>query len=60
MLTVADNGVGLSTEVNIEQTKTMGLRMVKSLVQQISGTFIVKREAGTSFQIVFPFNNYSR
>lgn len=60
MLTVADNGVGLPTEVNIEQTKTMGLRMVKSLVQQISGTFSVKREAGTSFQIVFPFNNYSR
>ncbi len=53
-LTVADNGMGLPNEINIEQTKTMGLRMVKSLIRQISGTLMVNREAGTSFQIVFP------
>ena len=57
-LTVADNGVGLPVEVDVEQTRTLGLRMVKTLTQQISGTLTVNRELGTSFQIQFPqFSN---
>ncbi|MGD1856221.1 MAG: sensor histidine kinase [Leptolyngbyaceae cyanobacterium] len=58
ILTVSDNGIGLPAEVNIEQTATMGLRMVKALIQQISGSLIVNREAGTSFQIIFPQKLY--
>ena len=53
-LTIADNGMGLPDEVNVEQIQTLGLRMVKTLTRQISGTLTVNREIGTSFQIQFP------
>lgn len=53
-LTIADNGIGLPPEVKIGQTGTLGLRMVKTLTRQISGTLSISREAGTSFQICFP------
>jgi len=54
ILNIADNGIGLPPEINIEQINTMGLRMVTALIRQISGTLIVNREAGSSFMISFP------
>lgn len=53
-LIIADNGLGLPPEVNVEQTQTLGLKMVKALTRQISGTLTVNRDAGTSFNIHFP------
>lgn len=57
-LTIADNGMGLPHEVNLEQTQTLGLRMVKTLTRQISGTLTISQEAGTSFNIHFPQPSY--
>lgn len=57
-LTIADNGMGLPHEFNVEQTQTLGLRMVKTLTRQISGTLTVSQEAGTSFNIHFPQPSY--
>jgi len=54
ILNIADNGIGLPSAINIEQINTMGLRMVMALVQQISGSLSVNREAGSSFTIRFP------
>lgn len=54
ILNIADNGIGLPPEINIEQINTMGLRMVTALIRQISGTLTVNREAGSSFMISFP------
>lgn len=53
-LTVADNGIGMPEQVSFTHSKTLGLRMVKTLTRQISGTLTVNRESGTSFQICFP------
>jgi len=53
-LMVADNGMGLPPEINLEQAQTLGLRMVKTLTRQISGTLTVYRTTGTAFQINFP------
>ena len=57
-LTITDNGMGLPHEINVEQTQTLGLRMVKTLTRQISGTLTVSRETGTSFNIHFPQPSY--
>lgn len=54
ILNIADDGIGLPPEINIEQINTMGLRMVTALIRQISGTLSVNREAGSSFTISFP------
>ncbi len=53
-LTVADNGIGLPKTLTVDHSQTLGLRMVKTLTRQISGTLTIHREAGTSFQICFP------
>ena len=54
VLTIADNGIGLPAELDVEQAMTMGLRMVRTLVRQISGTLTVNRKPETSFQITIP------
>ncbi|MEI7643499.1 MAG: sensor histidine kinase [Chloroflexales bacterium] len=52
-LTIADNGVGIPAELDIQSTKTLGLQLVVLLVEQLGGTIHVAREQGTMFSIVF-------
>jgi PAS domain S-box-containing protein len=52
-LIVADNGVGLPPHINIENTNTLGLKMVNSLVHQLEGTLKLNRTSGTEFIIKF-------
>ena len=52
-LTVADNGIGLPVSVNIENSNTLGLQLINSLVEQLSGELTVNTENGTSFVISF-------
>jgi two-component sensor histidine kinase len=53
-LSVADNGIGLPAEIDIDQTESLGLQLVKTLVQQIDGTLRLDRQSGTSFIITLP------
>jgi PAS domain S-box-containing protein len=53
-LTVADNGVGLPPGLNIDNTPSLGLRLVSVLANQLQGELRVHRECGTKFVIVFP------
>jgi PAS domain S-box-containing protein len=52
-LKVKDNGIGLPENLDLENTKTLGLRLVDTLVNQIRGTMRIDRNQGTSFEIVF-------
>lgn len=53
-LTVADDGVGISGEVDVNDTKTLGLQIVNNLVKiQLDGTIDVNRIKGTVFNIKF-------
>jgi two-component sensor histidine kinase len=48
-LRVEDNGVGIAGDVDGHTDKSLGLRLVRSLTQQIHGTFgVVKINPGTS------------
>ena len=52
-LVVSDNGVGISQELNIGETKSLGLRLVSSLTDQIGGTIEIEKSSGTKFAIYF-------
>ncbi len=54
VLTVEDNGTGLSENLDLPETETLGLQLVQSLVEQLHGTLAVRRSPGTRFAISFP------
>jgi two-component sensor histidine kinase len=47
-LTVADNGVGMTT--NIASSNSMGLRLIRGVVAQMGGTYEFVQSAGTRFE----------
>lgn len=58
VLKISDNGIGIPENIDIENTQTLGLKLVKILSDQLSGNFELKRENGTSFTISFKKLNY--
>ena len=52
-LTIADNGCGIPEEIDFEKTKSLGLKLVSSLVNQLKGTVEMERKEGAVFKIVF-------
>jgi len=53
-LSVSDDGVGISEELEIEQADTMGLTLVKVLAgHQLDGKIELNRTEGTQFKIKF-------
>jgi len=53
-LSVADNGSGIPAEIDIHNCESLGLLIVKSLVEQIHGNMDVIADGGTRFDIYFP------
>jgi len=51
ILTVSDDGIGISDAVDLENSDSLGLQLVKILVDQLEGEMEVKRERGTEFTI---------
>jgi PAS domain S-box-containing protein len=54
VLTVRDDGIGMAADVNPDTVNTLGLQLIRGLVQQIGGELEVERGAGAEFRIVFP------
>ena len=52
-LIVADNGPGIPEEVNFENTDSLGLQLIRVLVDQIEGHLELERNEGTKFKINF-------
>jgi PAS domain S-box-containing protein len=52
-LVVEDNGVGLPETSSMDSEKSLGLYIVRLLVEQLDGTVNIVRNNGTSFQIRF-------
>ena len=53
-LGVADNGVGLPSEVNWKKPETVGLQLIKMLSRQINGSIEMERSSGTVYHLKFP------
>ncbi len=52
-LVVEDNGIGIPENLNIANSKSMGLRLIHFMVEELQGTLLLDRTRGTQFQIQF-------
>ncbi len=50
----ADDGIGFPADIDFENTRTLGMQLVVSLVNQLLGRITLRREKGTAYEIVFP------
>lgn len=56
-LIIKDNGIGFSKDIDIRNTKSLGLRLVTILAEdQLEGSITLGRQQGTKFQIQFKDN----
>jgi len=53
-LVVADNGVGLRSDIDLMTARTLGLRLVRSLADQLGAKIEMKSQVGTEVQLTFP------
>ena len=52
-LLIMDDGIGLPVNIYTRQSKSLGLQLVNSLVDQLGGTLEVIRRKGTTFKVMF-------
>lgn len=52
-LEISDNGKGIENIENIEETNTLGLQLILTLVDQIDGRISIENKNGTKFLIIF-------
>lgn len=52
-LTLQDNGHGLPADFNFENSPGLGFRLIKSLVTQLNGRYLLESDAGVRWQIWF-------
>ncbi|HLP12003.1 MAG TPA: PAS domain S-box protein [Flavobacteriales bacterium] len=50
---VADNGVGLPKDFDVNKTNTLGLQLVSTLTEQLDGKLTVMNDGGARFMITF-------
>lgn len=49
-----DNGIGIPKEFDLHNSRSLGLTLVKDLVEQLEGSMTIDRCSGTTFEITFP------
>jgi PAS domain S-box-containing protein len=54
-LQISDNGVGLPPDIDYRHTKSLGLQLVNTLVQQINGMIELDSNQGTAYRITFTY-----
>jgi len=60
-LCVEDTGVGIPATLDVKTSKSMGLRLVRSLTRQIRGSFeLIKGERGTKACLQFTVDHHER
>jgi Signal transduction histidine kinase len=52
-LVVGDNGIGFPKDLDFQNTESLGLQVVVTLVKKLKGTIELDRSSGTEFKIVF-------
>ncbi len=51
-LTVSDNGIGISSDLDFRNTDSLGMQVVISLTDQLEGSINLLKDKGTTFEIV--------
>jgi two-component sensor histidine kinase len=52
-LIIKDNGIGVPQNFDLRDTKTLGLQLVNTLVEQLEGSVKLNRKVGTAFEVKF-------
>jgi len=52
---ICDNGKGIPKHIDFRNTKSLGLQLVCSLTEQIGGAINMTNHKGTSYRILFPY-----
>ena len=53
-LVISDSGIGMSTDINFNNPKSLGLNLVSMFVKELKGNISLDRANGTMFTIVIP------
>ena len=53
ILNIGDNGKGLPPEIDYRNTESLGLQLVVTLTDQLSGTIALDLKKGTNYSIIF-------
>ncbi|MEM7714869.1 MAG: histidine kinase dimerization/phosphoacceptor domain -containing protein [Cyanobacteria bacterium P01_A01_bin.68] len=56
-LSISDNGMGVSENIDLLKKQSLGLQLVWNLVEQLEGKIVYNSKLGTSFRITFAVNN---
>ena len=56
-LVVADDGTGVADESALEPAGSLGLKLVRGLVQQLNGTLEIDATGGLRYVIAFPLQS---
>jgi two-component sensor histidine kinase len=51
---ISDNGIGISKDIDVSNSNSLGLELIHSLVDQLDGEVEVLLENGTAYRIAFP------
>jgi PAS domain S-box-containing protein len=54
LLSVSDDGIGLRDNFDIEESSSLGMQLVSTLVEQLDGHLEMTRQIGTNFTVTFP------
>ncbi len=53
-LWIGDDGVGLPNDIDMSYPKTLGMQLIKDLVEyQLEGKVVLNRDSGNGFHITF-------
>lgn len=55
-LSISDDGRGHGGKINLDNTTTLGLRIIKILLAQLEGDISLRPEPGTGFYLTFPLS----
>jgi len=53
ILEVADNGIGLPRDIDMDDPQSLGLQLIQISAQQLNGEIALDRRAGTRFTVTF-------
>lgn len=53
VLRIADDGIGLPSDIDFRKTESLGLQLVSTLIEQIEGTIEREKREGTAYKIEF-------
>jgi two-component system, sensor histidine kinase PdtaS len=55
LLCIADDGIGLPPDFNMNEIKSFGLKLIKGLTEDLEGEFRIEEQPGTTLLIAFEY-----